>query len=215
MSSKGQSYVFQERARAPFLTVVTPQKVNNKGEPKFGATILLTPGSVDKKGIEAALVAVAKEAFPGRDLKTLKFPVESGDLMAEWSAAKKKDGSFFRGHTVFKASSNEENPPVLSVLEGKNIRELLGAQREAEGRKLFYNGCYVLLAVYFKAYKSKQDDPKDGVGEFSGVKAYLNQVLWVADGPRIGGAPSAEIFKGYAGSVTAEDPYTGADDSPF
>lgn len=212
MSSKGQIYVFQERARAPFLTVVTPQKVNNKGEPKFAATILLTPGSADETGIKAALLAVAKEAFPGRDLKTLKFPIESGNTVAERSATKNKDGSFFRGHTVFKASSNEENPPVLSVLEGKNIRELLGAQREAEGRKLFYNGCYVLCAVYISAYKSGSEG---GVGEHSGVKAYLNQVLWVADGPRIGGAPSSEIFKGYAGSVTAEDPYAGADDSPF
>ncbi|MDE2233580.1 MAG: DUF2815 family protein [Patescibacteria group bacterium] len=212
MSSKGQIYVFQERARAPFLTAVTPQKVNNKGEPKFAATILLTPGSSDEKGIKAALLAVAKEAFPGRDFTTLKFPIESGDAAANRSAAKGKDGSFFRGHTVLKASSNEENPPVLSVLEGKNIRELLGAQREAEGRKLFYNGCYVLLAVYFSAYKSGSEG---GVGEYSGVKAYLNQVLWVADGPRIGGASSAEIFKGYAGSITAEDPYAGADDTPF
>ncbi|MDE2020099.1 MAG: DUF2815 family protein [Patescibacteria group bacterium] len=212
MSGKGQFYVFQERVRAPFLTAVTPQKINNKGEPKFAATVLLTPGSADEKGIKSALLAVAKEAFPGRDLKTLKFPVESGDSMADRSAAKSKDGSFFRGHTVFKASSNEENPPVLSVLDGKNIRELLGAQREAEGRKLFYNGCYVLLAVYVSPYKSGSEG---GVGEYSGVKAYLNQVLWVADGPRIGGASSSEIFKGYAGAVTAEDPYANSGDAPF
>ncbi|MDE1946249.1 MAG: DUF2815 family protein [Patescibacteria group bacterium] len=214
MANDGQLYVMQEKARAPFLTVVTPTKVGikgrEKGDPIYSATVLLEADGPDSKALKAALTAIAKAAFPGRPLSELKFPIVSGDVEADKSVEKGKDGSFFRGKLVLKATSNQDNPPALGAIGEGSVRELSGAQREIEGKRLFYNGCHVLLALYLAPYRSGKDG---GIGEFSGVKAYLNQVVWAGDGPRIGGSSVTETFKHYAGTVTAADPYK--DEVPF
>jgi hypothetical protein len=74
----------------------------------------------------------------------------------------------------------------------------------------FYNGCYVVASLNFVPYEGDDDD---------GVTAYLDAVLWVKDGPKIGGVSAAEAFKGYIGTVSGEDPTGGQstldDEIPF
>jgi hypothetical protein len=209
----GAAYVFTEKVRAPFLTVVNPAKVgkkgNEKGDPVYSLTVLLKPDSVDLKAVKAAMVAVAKETWPGRDLKELKFPFQNGDEAAKEATANGKDGAFFNGTVVFRTRSGQDKPPALAVLEGKKVQELNGQQREIVGKQKFYNGCYVVPSIYIVAYKKGSEG---GIGEHSGVKAYLSAVLWAGDGERIGGGSAAETFRGYAGSVTNEDPTVASDD---
>lgn len=212
-TTKGEGYTFQKAVRAPFLTVVTPQKVGKKGqekgEPVFGLTVIMDPNGEDARALKAAMAKVARETWPGRDLKELKFPIVNGDTQANESQKTGKDGEFFRGQLVFKATSGSDKPPKLGVLDGKTARELAGAQHEVEGKQKFYNGCYVVPSVWLKAYKKGSEG---GIGEHSGVKAYLSSVLWVKDGPRIGSSSVADTFKAYAGNVTEEDPTAGAAD---
>lgn len=242
-TTKGEGYTFQKAVRAPFLTVVTPQKVGKKGqekgEPIFGLTVIMDPNGDDAKALKIAMAKIADEMWPGRrrQLKEakdalasavasenaaqvaaqtalvasleLKFPIVSGDTQANESQKAGKDGEFFRGQLVFKATSGSDKPPKLGILEGKTPRELAGAQHEIEGKQKFYNGCYVVPSVWLKAYKNGKEG---GIGEHSGVKAYLSSVLWVKDGPRIGGSSVADTFKAYAGNVTEEDPTAGAAD---
>ncbi len=208
-------YVFTAPVRMPFQNLITPTPVGRKGkakgDPKYSGTFLLLPDSADLKALKAKAADVARARWPGRDLKELKFPFSNGDKRAEKAKAAGKDGSFFAGNVVLDARSKYE--PRLALLNGKTVRDLEGAQRALEGKQKFYNGCYVVPQVNFVAYDGQAED---GVGNPDGITAYLDAVLWVKDGPRIGGASGAEVFKAYAGTVTGESAVEGADDEiPF
>jgi len=215
----GAGYTFVEKVRAPFVTLVTPQKVGKKGQekgdPVYSLTVLLPAASPDLKNLKAKMAEVAREMWPGRALSELKFPISNGDQEAEKATAAGKDGAFFKGMAVFRARSGADKPPALAVLEGIKIVELAGQQREIVGKQKFYNGCYVVPSVWLVPYKSSKEG---GIGEFSGIKAYVGSVLWAGDGERIGGASAAETFRAYAGAVSDEDPTAGGssdDEIPF
>lgn len=218
----GQSYTFQKRARAVFANVIEPKKIGNKGDPTYSLTLI----EIDKVDIDAMrqiAAAVAKAEWPGRQLivnresledpRNLQFPFKNGDQRAAQAVQKGKDGSFFQGQVVFDTRSGAEYPPFLSVLDGKRIIDLDETSKRTLGKQKFYNGCYVVPKVRFKAYKSQTEG---GIGAYSGVKAFLSSVLWVADGKRIGGS-SAETFRAYVGSLSDVDPTAGAgtDEIPF
>lgn len=216
---QGENYLFTKPVRAPFISVDKARKVGAKGaergEPKFSVTALLPytdkdendrPSSPEIRALKAAFIKVAKETWPGRPLGELRFPFVDGAKEAEKATKKGKDGAFFLNHLVFKAASGADKPPQLAI-RGTEIRVLQGEQRETLGKEKFYNGCMIVPAIFIKAYKSEDEG---GIGAHSGVKAYLQSVLWYGDGARIGGMSAAEVFKSYAGTVTAEDP-TGGD----
>jgi len=207
-------YVFTAAVRMPFGNLIVPVPVGRKGkakgDPKYSGTFLLALDGADLKAAKAKAAEVARARWPGRDLKELKFPFTNGEKRAEKSKAGGKDGSFFNGTVVLDARSKYE--PRLSLLAGKAIRDLEGAQRAVEGKAKFYNGCYVVPQVNFVAYDGQEED---GRGNPDGVTAYLDAVLWVKDGPRIGGSSGADVFKTYAGTVSGEDPTTGDDDIAF
>jgi len=222
----GQSYTFQKKARAVFANLIIPKKIKDKsgreqGKPVYSATLV----EIDKVDIDAMrqiAAAVAKAEWPGRQLivnrealtdpRNLQFPFKNGDERAAEALVKGKDGSFFQGQVVFDTRSGEEYPPFLSVLQGNKVMDLDGVSKLTLGKQKFYNGCYVVPKVRFKAYKSQTEG---GIGAYSGVKAFLSSVLWVADGPRIGGS-SAETFRAYVGGLSDVDPTgTGSDEIPF
>jgi len=212
-------YVFTTAVRMPFGNLITPVAVGKKGkakgDPKYSGTFLIDTDSPDLAAAKAKAAEVARAKWPGRDLKELKFPFTLGDRRAEKSKAGGKDGSFFLGKVVLDARSKYE--PRLAILAGKTVRDLTGAQVQTEGKTKFYNGCWVVPQVNFVAYDGQQEDDGHGhkIGNPDGVTAYLDAVLWVKDGERIGGASAAETFRAYAGSVSGEDPTGGDDDIPF
>lgn len=204
------------------------------GDPKFGASFLFDPESADLKAMKAKAMQVAAAKWPGRNCAaeskgsvveengekirlapTFKFPFSSGDTIANKRVAKLKaegkeddgKGDFQRGKVVVKTASKFA-PRLAVLLNGKPV-DLEGDAIKANAGK-FYSGTHVLAQFNFVPY--------DKVGETGtdGVTVYLNSVLTLNKGEKLssGGAPAAEVFKGYVGSASDEDPTagTGADD---
>lgn len=213
--SEGTAFTFSELQghRTPFHQLIHAAKIGRKGQekgdPKFSLTLLIPEDHFDLKNLKAKMAALARETWPGRDLKELKFPLEAGAKAQEKATKNGKDGAMYAGMVVFKATSGQERPVTLAVREGGKIIELIGAQREIVGKQTFYWGCYVSASVWLSTYKSEEEG---GIGAHSGVKAYLTSVCWLRDGPRIGGMNVAETFKAYAGTVSAESALEGASD---
>ncbi len=181
-------------------------KGKESGEPKYSANFLFASDNPDLKRLAAKVREVAASQWPGRDLAGLKFPFVKGDKQADAAKAKGKDGEFQRGQTIVVARSKYE--PRLSVIENRQAIDLDGPARAAAKAK-FYSGVQVLAQFNFVAYKGVGANP-------DGVTAYLDMVCSTNTGKRIGGgASAAEVFKGYAGQETSENPTGTDDDIPF
>lgn len=172
------------------------------GEPKYSSNFEFDPDHVDLAALKAEAVKVAKAKWPGRDLKELAFPFTSGDKLADKAKAKDKDREFSRGKVVLTSRSKYE--PRLSVVEGGKLVDYEGDKRPM-AKKFFYNGVMALAQFNFVAY--------DGVGANpDGVTAYLNMVVSLNKGKKLsGGSSAAEVFKGYIGTSSDEDPTAGDD----
>lgn len=171
------------------------------GDPKFSVNLEFDADSADLAAMKAEAVKVARAKWPGVDVKTLKFPFTSGTVLADKAKDKGKDREFSRGKAVLTARSKYQ--PRLSTVKGGSAVDIDGDDK-ALVKKLFYSGCQVLAQVNFQAYDAVNDDGKDG------VTAYINMVMSLNKGTRLtGGASAAEVFKGYIGTSSAEDPTGG------
>lgn len=203
----------------PHLLVAQKFKRNGKeqGEPKFSASFVLPADNADLAGLKAKAMAVAKAKWPGRNIaedfkaKAFAFPFSAGDALIakrvkKLSDANKEyagDADFQKGATILKGSSKFQ--PRLAVVANGSIVDLT-AQTLAAHTAKFYFGVLCLAQFNFVAY--------DGVGQNpDGVTAYLNMVLSLNRGEKLtsGGPSAAEVFKGYAGNLSAEDPTGGVD----
>ena len=171
------------------------------GEPKYDAALQIEPNHVDIPAIKAKLAEVARARWPGRNLGELAFPLSDGSKLADKAKAKGKEREFSRGKVVITARS--QFAPALSVVENGTLVDYEGDRRPL-AKPFFYNGVAVLAQFNFVAYVGVGANP-------DGVTAYLNMVCSLRRGDRIGGGarPAAEVFKGYAGKFTAEDPTAG------
>lgn len=211
-------YTCTSAVRMPFGNLIIPKAVGRKGkakgEPKYSGTFTFEPDAADLKALKAKAAAVAKARWPGRALSELKFPftdgnkkIEKGIKQAQKEGKTPRDQSFFKDLVVVDARSKYE--PQLAVLKNGVVEAYENDKRALAGA-IFYNGCYVVPSLNFVAYEGQAED---GVGNPDGVTAYLEALLWVKDGPKIGGTTSAaETFSGWAGTVTDENPGTDKDD---
>lgn len=178
-----------------------------QGEPKFGGSVVLSPTGADFPSMKNLCVKLAKAKWPGRDLKTLKFPFSNGDTLADKRKAKsgKDDGAFQRGKVVVSAKSKFQ--PRLSGFENGKIIDYETDVQKAAAKPKFYMGVEVLAQFNFVPYDEVGTNP-------AGIAAYLNLVLTTGKGKKLvtGGAPAAEVFKGYAGSASMENPTENIDD---
>lgn len=173
------------------------------GEPKFSNNLEFLPDHVDFPALKAAAVAVARAKWPGRDLKELSFPFVDGGRLADKAKAKGKEREWSRGRIVLTARSKYQ--PRLAVVDGGKMIDVEGANIPTHKGK-FYNGVSVLAQVTFSAYDAVQEDGKDG------INAYLDVVVSINKGKKLsGGGSAAEVFKGYIGTASDEDPTSGAD----
>ena len=197
-----------------FCNVVTPRKFKEngveKGDAKYDITIVVDKETL--KPIVAKAAEVARAKWPNRELKELRWPwitAEKAIDNAGRKAAKENknvDEAKARvakwalpGTYVLKAAS--KFPVQLAVLQGRNIIELSSDILVGQHKGKFYNGCYVVPQINLVPYTGKKVDDPDG------VTAYLDAVLRVKDGERLGGGVNAaEAFKGYAGAYTSENP---------
>lgn len=181
-----------------------------QGEPKYSGTLEFEVGHPDLEGMKALAGKLAKGRWPDKPFSELAFPFSSGDKAADKRKAAGKDGEHSRGKVLLKSSSKYE--PRLSVIVDGKIIDIDSEMLKQAHKGKFYNGVEVLAQLNFVTY--------DAIGENAkgGVTAYLNIVMSTGKGKRLsGGATAAEVFKGYAGAVSTEDPTGGvADDQiPF
>lgn len=190
----------------PALFEARAFKRNGKdvGEPKFSGAFVLAADHPDVAALKAKALGVARAKWPGIDPNSLAWPWVKGEVSADKAKAKNKNAEYARGKIVLTARS--KFPPRLGGLEDGRIVDYETEAARALAKPKFYFGTEALFEVNFVAYDAIRD------GERNGVNAYLNQVVTLNRGERLAGGPSpSETFKGYAGSSTAEDPTSGAD----
>jgi len=181
-----------------------------QGEPKYSANFEFPIASEDLKAIKALMGKMARSKWPDKPLTELCFPLANGDKLADARKEKgKDDGEHMRGKVVISARSKYE--PRLAYLDGGKIVDLDNVTAKAAAKNKFYPGVEVLAQFNLVPY--------DAVGQNSrgGVTAYLNMVLSTGKGARLsGGQTASEAFKGYVGSVSAENPEApGSEEIPF
>lgn len=195
-----------------------------KGAPKFGAGFIIDPvkQETEWKAFREHCIMVARAEWPSIDLKTELnpnngWPWRSGTKIADARKAKGKDDSlsFLRGMALIRAGSGGDYPPRLCGFESghKGPVEYADEQRKANRAK-FKPGMLVLAKVNVKTTI---------VTGNKYVVAYLNMVCSTGNmGPfEISVQKSAaEVFSGYQGHATNEDPTGGEnfslnDEVPF
>jgi hypothetical protein len=217
-------FSFTAPVTAVWVNVIKPrsfkEKANGqeKGEPKYDCMFLFKEDHPDFTTLKQRAVAVCKAKWPGLDIPAaykagdIRMPWITGDKLIERKTKKlTKEGKtydggydFLAGNICIKSSSKYQ--PRLSVIANGNVLDLTEDTIAAHKGK-FYGGVLCLPQVNLVAYDAKKDDDKDG------VTTYLNMMLSLNKGEKIGGSggPSAaEVFKGYVGTMTTMDPTAGA-----
>lgn len=202
-----------------------------QGKPRFTANLLFKPDSEELKAIKALWAKIIEEKWPGRLAKEakerkaaaaaglpvpgghLRLPFSVGDKLADENAAEGKPKEFYRGFIMIPVHADEEHPPRLC---GFVNGAMTNYDEEAVKlyAKQFYHGVEVLTQLNFVAYIGA------GKGETKspdGVTAYLNMVLSTNKGKKLPGGGTgpnpADVFKGYRGNASTEDPTAGQFDT--
>lgn len=216
---------FTVPARCSYADIIQPRAfIKNgkpKGDPKYSVTMILPLDHPDLKRLQAAVGAMARENKPDKkfvirpltqeelaagDVVQLAVPWKSGDVEAERMKAAGKNGEMFRGMTLVKGSSDEAHAPILEVIEKGALVPYHDPSVRAAAAKFFYSGCHILPGFGLHWYKGDTGKP-DGVALYFNVAVACPHLK----GERLGGraANTAEAFKGYLGTLTAEDPTGG------
>jgi hypothetical protein len=178
---------------------IDPKTKKERGEPKFQATFLLPADHPELKPIKDLAIKIARAAWQDVDLKSVIWPFKSGsEYAAKRDAEGKKNNEIFAGKVMLKASSKFQ--PRLSGTENGQFCDYEGASLEKALPK-FFAGAEVLFQANLVA------NEVDGKRS---VTAYLNMIYSTGNGKRVGGGrPASEVFKGYAGHTTEENPTAG------
>lgn len=173
-----------------------PVKKNGKpvGDPIYSITALFESGDVAP--LKAKVVEVARAKWGSRELRELRMPFLRGETEKQKAEKNGKDGSFYEGMIVVKASSMYA-PGVV----GPDRQEVINPSD-------IYSGAYYYAEFNVVAY--------DGVsGGQDGVKCYFNFLMKSKDGPRVAGRTAADVFAGISGGTSDYDPTADDDMIPF
>lgn len=214
------------QVRLSFPNLLTARGYKNQaqgitGEPNYSTDFLMEPADLEKfqvmvkdkwedKNLKVILAEAARERWGADyDLKAaitsgaLKWPVKDGNVIAEKrKAADKKHSEITVGKLVISAKSKVEYAPQLFVLEAGKAVELDRTKDKDRISKLFVGGMYVIAGLRLKPNETPQ-------GRF--LNLYLNSVLYVKPGERIGGMDGATLFADIEGGESTFDPTAGAD----
>lgn len=216
-TQQGGWFVLTRPARLTFPKgLMEARQFEGKGDFKYQSRIFLDADHPDLPGVKETIKRVANEARPGIDINAFNKPLKNGDKEADKVKAKKgakykNEGEYQRGKVVIGSRSKFE--PNLSVLlPNKQIVKLTTAELKSQYRDKFYFGANVIVEFNFVWYKEIKE------GDKPGVTAYIQKVMAVEGGERIGGGRSEEdAFSGYLGHVSSASPLgeTSDDDIPF
>ena len=155
------------------------------GEPKFGIVAILEPDNEDLAKAKAVAMEVAKAAFPGIPLKSIRFPFKNGDKENE-RRGKRKDAKtgdplkpldWQTGKVVLGAHTTK--PPSAAILVNGVPMDLETPDAVKAASRHFYNGVEALLGVSFVAYgdAAALEEDADPALVKPGVTSYLNLIL--------------------------------------
>lgn len=208
--TKGDLFSTTIPALFSFPNLLEAKRVSKsmKEEPKFSVNVEFDLDSPDLARLKAEIGRVAKAKWPGMNIGEaissgkLIVPLSSGDKLAEKAKVKGKSRDWSLGKSVLTSRSQFE-PQISAVVNGK-LEDFEGARRPLF-KQYEYTGALGLVQVNLVAYDAVGDDGKPG------VTAYLNMVCVTSKGPKLagGGASAAEVFKGYVGTTSDEDPTGG------
>lgn len=179
------------QGRLSYPNLFTARAINNQGDPKYSATLLIPKTDTDTIArVQAAIDAAVKDGVDRRILKGAVDPSRSKYPPLRDGDSPKDDGSprgdEFAGHWFISAKSPGDKPRP-SVVDA-NVQPVMD---ESE----IYAGCYVNMFVEFYAYETSGN---------KGIAASLRGVQFVRDGERLGGEPlEAEDMFSAIGSGTA------------
>lgn len=188
-------------------------------EPRYTTDLMFEPDDTTLKGLYVMFKKIAKEAFGdainfgqieaqggktvygaikvlakmGAD-REFGCPFLVGDELADADENQKKE--FYRGQVVFRSSS----PNPVSVGRWTDQGPVLSEASD------IYGGSYAVQQVNFRPYPEIGKKGTKGYSPF-GVKAFLNGIVFIRDGERIGTARDlATMFSGVQGHAVATDP---------
>jgi hypothetical protein len=181
--------VILKNVRLAFPSLFEARKFDDKNPKKrYGATLLIPPGSENDKAIRAAIQREATEKWGQKAAVTLKsFEGSSNKYCYQDGILKSDQYEGFEGMWALSANRNEEQGAPAVVDRDKSP---LGP---ASGKP--YAGCYVNASVDIWAQ----------TGQYTGVRCTLVGVQFAGDGDAFAGAPAtADDFDDLGESV--EDP---------
>lgn len=214
------------QVRLSFPNLLAPRAFRDpakgiSGEPRYSTDFLMEPTDLEKfqvmegdkwvtQNLKVILATAARERWGAEyDLKAaithggLKWPIKDGNAIAEKrKAQEKKHSDITAGKVVISAASKEEYAPQLFVLEAGKAVELDRQKDRDRINKLFVGGMYVIAGLRLKPNETPQ-------GRF--LNMYLNSVLYVKPGERIGGIDASTMFADIEGGESTFDPTAGAD----
>ncbi len=211
-------YTLAKPARLIFASIVTPSAPRladgNVAEPRRSATFglededfkaivkLMVSGITAELGTftkpdDYYLACQSNTTAMRRVMEKAEFDCRGKPADEQFKIKEKaeKRAELYRPYAgILTASSKFEIS--LAKLEGGVIKDI-GAEAHALAqaeKECFYPGAYVVPALAFKAMRAKKLGDKDG------VTAYLQNVLFIRKGERIGGAAAANssVFGSYA-----------------
>ena len=191
-------------------------KTGKKGDPTYNVEALIKPDDIAKfqvlrddtweeVDVKQAMAEVAKTEWTDINLKeavaqkALGWPLKDGEKKKAEREAKGKKGDVYEGVKVLPLKASKDYPPQLYVVEGGKFRELSRANEadKAKAEQLFVGGYYAKGNVNLKAVETPQ-------GRY--VTFYLNAIVFIREGERIGGMSAEERFGGIEGGESDYDP---------
>lgn len=192
-----------------------PQKIDDRGDPKYEIQIGFEEDHPEFRDQKAAVAKIAREKF-GQDVdirNDLDLKFKSGD--EEYEAAlnhpdpkKRKEYPQLKGLTIMKLRT-AQTPSIFDIRRRDKDGKMLQITDPNEIKNLIYAGCYVALKLTYATYDRIDRNTKPG------VTAYPEQICFVCDGDRLGGASSktdGSAFEAVQGAISDEDP-TGGESS--
>jgi hypothetical protein len=192
------------------------------GAPRYNVQCLIEAAHPQLGEIQQLVMAVANEAFPGRQWPTTAnngLPLKNGaTLNAERVAAGRQPYDCYNGHFVLFTQKPEKSqagtildPPILKVLMNGEYVEFADAQRPL-AKEYFYNGVRAVGEFQLKAF----------AGFGGGVTCYLNRIYSLNVGEKIAvGKDDEERFGSiaemaqYQGSVSTVNPLAPVGGQPW
>lgn len=192
----------------------TPKGVLN-AEPKFSATFGIDKADFDEivklevqaiksetggftKPADYYLGCTSGEVAANRVLQKAQFDSQGkpADEVLKIMERAESRASLYRPYGGIMTAASKFDVEVAKLENGKivDIDISTDANRALAAKEMFYGGAYVVPAVAFQGYRAKTVDAKPG------CTAFLQNVLFVANGERLGGMASSnkDVFAGFS-----------------